>query len=123
MFSHYSYSSSTSKVIVFDNDFIYEQVDVFPEFENGTTAMVQYFGENLKYPQEAIDKQETAKVFVEFVVYKLGQISDVKLKREGKKYFDEAALKVISEMPNWKPGLKNGKHVNTSIVLLIIFKL
>lgn len=55
-FSHFSYSSSISRVIVFDNDSIYEQVDVYPEFKGGMEEFVQYVQDNLKYPEEAIDR-------------------------------------------------------------------
>lgn len=120
-FSNFSYSSITN-TFVENNDTIYEEVDVFPQFENGMEALSKYVQDNLNYPQQAIDKNETARVFVEFVIDKSGQIRDAKLKREEKEYFKEAALKVITEMPKWKPGLKNGKYVNTRVVLPIIFE-
>ena len=85
-------------------------------------ALSKYVQDNLNYPQQAIDKNETARVLVEFVIDKSGQIRDAKLKREEKEYFKEAALKVITEMPKWKTGLKNGKYVNTRVVLPIIFE-
>ena len=122
-FSHFSYSSSISRVIVFDNDSIYEQVDVYPEFKGGMEEFVQYVQDNLKYPEEAIDKNETARVFVEFVIDKSGQVRDAQLKREEKEYFEMSAIEVISEMPKWKPGLKNGKYVNTKVIVLITFQL
>jgi len=123
LFSHFSYSSSILRVIVLDNDSVYEQVDVYPEFKGGMEEFNQYIQDNLKYPQEAIDKDETAKVFVEFVVDKSGEIRDVQLKREEKEYFEKAAIKVISEMPKLKSGLKNGKYVNTKVIVPITFQL
>lgn len=122
-FSHFSFTSSISRVIVFDNDSIYEQVDVYPEFKGGIEEFVQYVQDNLKYPMEAIDKNETARVFVEFVIDKSGQVRDAQLKREEKEYFEKAAIEVISEMPKWKPGLKNGKYVNTKVIVPITFQL
>ena len=122
-FSHFSYSSSISRVIVFDNDSIYEQVDVYPEFKGGMEEFVQYVQDNLKYPEEAIDKNETTRVFVEFVIDKSGQVRDAQLKREEKEYFEMSAIEVISEMPKWKPGLKNGKYLNTKVIVPITFQL
>jgi len=75
------------------------------------------------YPKEAIANKETARVFVEFIVDKSGSAKDVQLKRQGKKYFDDEVIRVVSEMPKWKVGLLNGKYVNTRLVWPIIFKL
>lgn len=122
-FSNFSYSSSFTNVVVINNDSVYEQVDVFPEFVGGMEAMTSYIQERMVYPKEAIANKETARVFVEFVVDKSGSVKDVQLKRQGKKYFDDEAIRVVSEMPKWKAGLLNGKYVNTRLVLPIVFKL
>jgi TonB family protein len=121
--SNFSYSSSFTNVVVINNDSVYEQVDVFPEFVGGMEAMTSYIQERMVYPKEAIANKETARVFVEFVVDKSGSVKDVQLKRQGKKYFDDEAIRVVSEMPKWKAGLLNGKYVNTRLVLPIVFKL
>ena len=122
-FSNFSYSSSLSNVIVINNDSVYEQVDVFPEFVGGMEAMTSYIQERMVYPKEAIANKETARVFVEFVVDKSGSVKDVQLKRQGKKYFDDEAIRVVSEMPKWKAGLLNGKYMSTRLFLPIVFKL
>ena len=122
-FSNFSYSSSFTNVVVINNDSVYEQVDVFPEFVGGMEAMTSYIQERMVYPKEAIANKETARVFVEFIVDKSGSVKDVQLKRQGKKYFDDEAIRVVSEMPKWKAGLLNGKYVNTRLVLPIVFKL
>ena len=75
------------------------------------------------YPKEAIANKETARVFVEFIVDKSDSAKDVQLKRQGKKYIDDEAIRVVSEMPKWKAGLLNVKYVNTRLVWPIIFKL
>ena len=122
-FSNFSYSSPITNVLVVNNDSVYEQVDVFPEFVGGMDAMTSYIQERMVYPKEAIANKETARVFVEFVVDKSGSVKDVQLKRQGKKYFDDEAIRVVSEMLKWKAGLLNGKYVNTRLVWPIVFKL
>ena len=123
-FSNFSYSSSFTNVIVINNDSVYEQVDVFPEFVGGYGCYDKLYPRAYGvYPKEAIANKETARVFVEFVVDKSGSVKDVQLKRQGKKYFDDEAIRVVSEMPKWKAGLLNGKYVNTRLVLPIVFKL
>lgn len=61
-FSNFSYASSLSNVIVANNDSVYEQVDVFPEFVGGVDAMTSYIKERMVYPKEAIANKETAQV-------------------------------------------------------------
>jgi len=86
----------------------------------GVDAMASYIQDRIVYPKEAIANKETARVFIEFVVDKSGSVKDVQLKRQGKKYFDDEAIRVVSEMPKWKAGLLNGKYVNTRLVLPIV---
>ena len=86
-------------------------------------AMTSYIQERMVYPNKAIANKEIDRVFVEFVVDKSGSVKDVQLKRQGKKYYDDEAIRVISEMPKLKPGLLNGKYVNNRLVLPIVFKL
>ena len=121
--SNFSYSSSFTNVVVINKDSVYEQVDVFPEFVGGMEATTSYIQERMVYPKEAIANKETARVFVEFVVDKSGSVKDVQLKSQGKKYFDDEAIRVVSEMSKCKAGLLNGKYVNTRLVLPIVFKL
>ncbi|MGB2457457.1 MAG: energy transducer TonB [Flavobacteriales bacterium] len=121
--SNFSYSSSITNVLVVNNDSVYEQVDVFPEFVGGIDAMTSFIQERMVYPKEAIANKETARVFVEFIVDKSGSVKDVQLKRQGKKYFDDEAIRVVSEMPKWKAGLLNGKYMSTRLFLPIVFKL
>jgi protein TonB len=121
--SQFSYSTTLSNVLVLDNDSVYEQFDVASEFEGGIEGLMKFVQENITYPEEAKAKEETARLFVEFVVDKSGQVRDPQFKRKDKKYFEREVLRVISKMPNWKPGLKNGEKVNGKVVLPITFKL
>ena len=121
--SQFSYSTTLSNVLVLDNDSIYEQFDVAPEFEGGIEGLMKFVQENITYPEEAKAKEETARLFVEFVVDKSGKVRDPQFKRKDKKYFEREVLRVISKMPNWKPGLKNGEKVNGKVVLPVTFKL
>ena len=100
-----------------------EQPDVYPEFPGGQKAMMEYFMENLVYPADAKEKNIEGKVFVSFVVTKKGKIRDVKIKKGTESSLDQAAIKVIESMPDWKPGKKDGKTINAEMVLPIVYKL
>lgn len=122
-FLHFTYSASLSEVIELNIDTVYEFVDVYPEFEGGKEGILEYITSHVKYPKQAKDKKESARVFIEFVVDKSGHVRDVKYAKKTKKYFDDEAIRVISSMPKWKAGMKDGKAVNTRMIVPISFKL
>ena len=106
-----------------ENDSIYQIVDEMPQYPGGEKAMMEYVAKNVKYPQEAKDKDIAGRVFVGFVVEKDGSISNVKVLRGIGGGCDEEAVRVISSMPKWKPGIKDGKPVRVSYMMPLNFKL
>ena len=105
------------------NDSIYQIVDEMPQYPGGEKAMMEYVAKNVKYPQEAKDKEIDGRVFVSFVVEKDGSVSNVKVMRGIGGGCDEEAVRVISAMPKWKPGIKDGKPVRVSYMMPLSFKL
>jgi protein TonB len=63
------------------------------------------------------------KVFVEFVIGKDGQITDVIVIKGIGAGCDEEAVRIIQSSPPWNPGRQRGKPVKQRMVLPIIFKL
>ena len=104
-------------------DKVYEKVEVMPEFPGGDQAMMQFVADNVKYPQEAIDKEISGRVMVGFVVEKDGSISDVKVVKGIGGGCDEEAVRVVNAMPKWKPGMDKGKPVRVSYMMPFTFKL
>lgn len=98
--------------------------EIKPEFDGGMTALIEYMQANIQYPKNLADKNIEAKVFVKFVVTKSGAIENVQVAR-GSEYeaFNTEATRVVSNMPNWKPGMKDGKPVSAEMTLPIQFVL
>ncbi|MCR5659726.1 MAG: M56 family metallopeptidase [Bacteroidales bacterium] len=105
------------------NDSVYNIVEEMPEFPGGVEAMMKYVADNVKYPQEARDKDISGRVFVNFVIEKDGSVSDVKIKQGIGGGCDEEAVRVISAMPKWKPGKQKGKPVRVNYMMPLNFKL
>jgi TonB family protein len=101
----------------------YQIVEQMPEYPGGTGAMLDFLGKNLKYPNEARDKNISGKVIVKFVVDKEGNIQDATIVRGIGAGCDEEALRVVRKMPRWKPGYQNGKAVNVFFQLPVSFVL
>ncbi len=102
---------------------IFTVVEQMPRFPGGDDARIKFLKENIKYPDEARKQGISGTVFVSFVVEKDGSISNVKLLRGIGGGCDKEALRVVSMLPNYEPGLQDGKPVRTQFNLPISFKL
>jgi len=102
---------------------VFDIVEEMPEFIGGIEKLYEYLGNNITYPEQAKDFSIQGKVFVQFVVWKDGTIRDVKVVKGTHKLLDKEALRVITQMPKWKPGKQRGKVVNAKFTLPIKFKI
>ena len=133
------------------DDKIYDKPEVLPQFPGGETELYGWLARNLKYPSEAIEYGVQGRIFVQFVVEKDGNISDIKiakvsdgraivvtaykakddspeeLKKEneekGLKALQDESIRVVKAMPKWKPGTNKGKPVRCYFNLPIMFRL
>ena len=102
---------------------IFTSVDIEPRFQGGIANFHAYLQQNIVYPSNAIKQRAEGKVFVGFVVEKNGSLSNIKILRAVSPEIDAEAGRVISNSPNWLPGLQNEKPVRVQYVIPIIFKL
>ena len=103
---------------------VYQVCETAPEFPGGAEAMMKFLSQNIKYPAEAMDAGKAGRAIVQFVVRKDGSISDAKIVRStDDSSLDAEALRVVSSMPKWKPGMQGGKAVNVQFNLPVVFKL
>ncbi|WP_259016368.1 TonB family protein [Emticicia fluvialis] len=109
----------TTTVLTYDQ--IFDVVDEHPEYPGGLKAMYEFISGNLRYPIEAQRKNVSGKVFIKFVVHTDGTISDFKVLKGVGYGCEEEAIRVISQMPRWKPGKVNGKPVNVIFTMPISF--
>ena len=103
---------------------IFEVVEHMPEFPNGGMAgLMQYLSKNIKYPTIAQENGTQGRVTVQFVVNRDGSIVDAKVLRGVDPYLDKEAIRVISSMPKWKPGMQRGKAVRVKYTVPVMFRL
>lgn len=102
---------------------IFTVVEEMPQFPGGgEAALLAYLRSNIKYPPLARENGIEGTVYVTFVVDKDGKVKEPKLLR-GVTGLDEEALRVISKMPDWKPGKQNGRTVAVQYNLPVRFTL
>ena len=102
---------------------VYMVVDEMPEFLGGNEAMNRWLSKNIEYPLIAQKNNIQGRVVCQFIVNKDGRITDVQVIRGVDASLDAEAVRVISIMPNWKPGRHDGKNVNVKYTLPIRFHL
>lgn len=94
-----------------------------PEFEGGEQAIFKYLGSNIKYPVIAKENGIQGTVIIQYVLLETGEIVNVKTVRSPHPVLSKEGMRVIAEMPKWKPGIKNGKPVKIHFTMPINFKL
>lgn len=104
-------------------DVIHEHVEIMPDFPGGMAALMKYLGTNIKYPTISQEMGSAGKVIVQFVVDKDGTITNPAVVRGVDAYLDKEAIRVISSMPKWKPGVQNGKKVRVKYTVPVVFRL
>ena len=102
---------------------IFEFVEQMPEYPGGEDMLEKYFKENLNYPAKEKEMGVEGRVICRFIVNEDGSLSDFKIVRSISEGCDEEAIRLIKNMPHWKPGKQNGKAVKVSYSLPIIFNL
>ena len=102
------------------NFYVLEDKPVFP---GGEAALLKYIAKHTRYPEIAKENGITGRVFVQFVINKKGEVTNVELIRGVDPYLDAEALRVVKSLPNWAPGKQRGKPVKVSYQVPIKFKL
>jgi protein TonB len=94
-----------------------------PEFPGGMEALMQFMGQNMKYPKDAQKRKKQGRVLVTFVVEKDGSVSNAVVVKSVWPSLDAEALRVVRAMPKWAPGKQNGKVVRVKFTMPFNFAL
>ena len=108
---------------VTSDDQTFSVVEQMPEYPGGMRAGLEFMARNLRYPTKAREAGKQGRVIVQFVVRKDGSLSDFKVLRPVDPWLDAEAIRVISTMPKWKPGMQDRKPVSVKFTLPVTFML
>jgi len=115
------------KPVVHEEEIVEEEIFVIveqnPEYPGGDEARLNFLRNNVKYPQMAREAGIQGTVYVNFVVEKDGNVTQVKIARGIGGGCDEEAMRVTKMMPKWKAGKQRGKEVRVSYNMPIKFTL
>ncbi len=96
-------------------------VEEMPVFPGGDQALMTYLKNNTRYPPEAMKKKVEGRVYVNFIISPKGKVLFPYIVRGIGSGCDEEAIRLIKNMPTWKPGKQNGKAVLVRYNLAVRF--
>ncbi len=97
---------------------VHAKAEIPPEFIGGKEALFNYIKGTITYPEDV----EAGNIYVAFIIGSDGGVRDARVFKGVKESMDKEALRIINNMPNWDPGLIDGKPVASVYGLPIIFK-
>ncbi|MDX1349956.1 MAG: M56 family metallopeptidase [Putridiphycobacter sp.] len=118
-----SNKTMVSKIVVNEQDTVYDFAQKNPEYPGGHAAMVDFLVKHIEYPINAKKNGVEGTVYVVFTVLKTGKLDNFIIGRKVNEDLEREALRVMKLMPNWIPGEQDGKKVNVQYTLPIQFKL
>jgi TonB family protein len=98
-------------------------VDQMPQFPGGDAALLKYIGDSTKYPENAMKNNIQGKVIVIFTVSEKGLVTNPKVLKGVDPELDKEALRVMSLLPAFKPGINKGKPVPVQYIVPLTFRL
>jgi protein TonB len=95
--------------------------EVMPEFPGGIEALKRYLLRNLRMPDTNSEPGSIVKVIARFVVSADGRVSNIEIIQSADIVYNEEVRRVISKMPDWKPGSQNHRNVAVYFSLPVNF--
>ncbi len=137
--------------VLAQDDQVYDKADVMPEFPGGMQEVRLFLAQHLIYPEIAKEQKVSGKIYVQFIVNEDGSVEDVTVlrtdiddiiegektmisystpeelktspKKEGITALKEEAIRVVNSLPEFTPGLIEGKPVKVRFTFPINFAL
>ena len=104
-----------------DSSIEYKYTEASPV--DGYPALYEYFKRELIYPQEGLRDSIQGIVTVSFVINEAGVAEKIKIENSLGEAFDRETIKVIENMPLWKPAMVNNKPVQSKLAMPMTFQI
>jgi TonB family protein len=98
-------------------------VEEMPHFPGEEEALMNFIRMNTNYPQSAKKNNIQGKVVVRFCVTETGGVSKISILKGVSSELDNEAMRVVSKLPTFKPGMQGGKPVPVWYMVPIQFTL
>jgi len=102
-------------------DSVYVNPEVKPQFTGGNQAFAAYLSKYIRYPEQALQRHISGRVFVNFILSAQGKVQDAHVVSGPGNGLNEEALRLVWMMPPWEPGKVNGQPVRVACTVPISF--
>ena len=90
---------------------------------NGYPELYEYFNRELRYPEEAMKDSIRGEVVAIFTINAKGLPQNISIEHSLGALFDKEVIRLISNMPAWKPATYNSKPVASKLSLPLTFQI
>jgi TonB family protein len=97
---------------------VVEQMPQYPGYE---TALLDFIKTNTKYPEELKAEKVEGRVIVRFIVNTKGTTEGISVLKSVHPLLDAEAVRVVSLLSGFKPGMQGGKAVNVWYMVPVNF--
>lgn len=94
-----------------------------PSYPGGDKARYEYLHNAIEYPPIARERGIEGTSLISFIITSEGKIESIVVSGSSNPYLDYEAVRVVSLMPTWNPGLEDGKPVRVQITMPVRFAL
>ena len=102
-------------------DSVYINPEVLPQFSGGNKAFGAYLSKSIRYPQQALIRHVSGRVYVNFILSAQGKVQDAHVVSGPGNGLNDEALRLVWLMPLWEPGRVNGQAVRVACTIPISF--
>ena len=99
--------------------------ETYPEFPGGMAECLKYIEKKTAevFPADSLSaKSVQGRFIVQFTIDEKGKVVNPVVIRSPYPAWDKYALKIVSDMPDWKPGRQRGKNVPVKYTVPITLK-
>lgn len=89
----------------------------------GDYELMNFLATNIRYPVVAIRGNNTGRVYVNVVVDSLGNPKKVSVLKGVHWSIDDEAVRVVKLIPKWRPALRNGLPVESTLTIPVKFQM
>lgn len=117
---------SSHKMELSDTTITFTKCEVEAEYPGGQKAWLRFLVKNLRYPEPAVKGNIQGTIWVQFIVDRNGNVSNVRPIDDGRQVrggLQEEAVRLISASGKWTPGMQNGVAVRSYKKMPIVFAL
>ena len=101
----------------------YIVVEEMPTFPGGELELLKFLSENTLYPESAKERGVQGRVILRFAVETDGKVGRTSVLKGVDPDLDAEALRVVSTLPDFRPGKQDGKPVPVWYMVPITFTL